>query len=93
MIKGFKNKRLENYFIKGTKKGMNLQHIDKLGRVLDRLDHTSDVQKDMNYPGSDLHKLEPKDDDRWAVKIDKNWRITFVFRGGDAYEVDYVDYH
>jgi proteic killer suppression protein len=51
------------------------------------------VLKDMNYPGSDLHKLEPKVNERWAVKINKNWRITFIFKGGDAYEVDYIDYH
>lgn len=89
MIKSFKSKRLKKIFYEGDSKGMNSQHVEKVNRVLDRLNHARDVQKDMNYPGSDLHKLEPKDDDRWAVKIDKNWRITFIFKEGDAY----VDYH
>ena len=22
-----------------------------------------------------------------------NWRVTFRFEGGDAYDVDYLDYH
>lgn len=29
----------------------------------------------------------------WAVKVSGNWRITFRFEEGDAYIVDYVDYH
>ena len=48
---------------------------------------------DMNFPGSGLHKLEPRQENRWAVKISGNWRITFKFTERDAFEVDYTDYH
>ena len=48
---------------------------------------------DMNFPGSGLHLLEPKRKSIWAVKVSGNWRITFGFKEGDAYNVDYVDYH
>ena len=47
----------------------------------------------MRFPGSGLHLLEPKKKGKWAVKVSGNWRITFKFKEGDAYEVDYVDYH
>ena len=30
---------------------------------------------------------------RWAVKVSGNWRITFRFREGAAFAVDYEDYH
>jgi proteic killer suppression protein len=40
-----------------------------------------------------LHLLEPKKKTRWSIKVSGNWRVTFIFKGGDAYEVDYVDYH
>jgi proteic killer suppression protein len=93
MIKSFSNKKLENFFYDGTKEGINPKHVRKLERILDRLAQAEDVLKDMSYPGSCLHKLEPKKDERWAVKIDKNWRITFIFNEGDVYEVDYTDYH
>ena len=29
----------------------------------------------------------------WSVKVNGNWRITFRFENGDAFIVDYRDYH
>ena len=29
----------------------------------------------------------------WAIDVSKNWRITFEFRDGDVYIVNYEDYH
>ena len=29
----------------------------------------------------------------WAVTVRANWRVTFLFEGGDAYDVDLEDYH
>ena len=40
-----------------------------------------------------LHRLQPRKDNRWAIKVSGNWRITFRFERGDAYDVDYEDYH
>jgi len=47
----------------------------------------------MNFPGSNLHQLHPKKDNTWAVSISGNWRIVFKFEDGNAYIVDYADYH
>jgi proteic killer suppression protein len=30
---------------------------------------------------------------RWSIKVNGNWRVTFEFREGNAYVVDYEDYH
>jgi len=30
---------------------------------------------------------------RWAVWVNGNWRLTFEFRDGQAYVLDYADYH
>ena len=49
--------------------------------------------RDMNYPGSNLHKLAGDKKDQYAVKVSGNWRVFFQFIGGDAYIVDYDDYH
>ncbi|MDO9124954.1 MAG: type II toxin-antitoxin system RelE/ParE family toxin [Deltaproteobacteria bacterium] len=27
------------------------------------------------------------------MKVSGNWRLIFIFKGGDAYEVNYEDYH
>jgi proteic killer suppression protein len=92
MIKSFSHKGLENFFCDGTKKGIQPKHADKIGDILDRLDAAT-VIGDIKFPGSGLHLLEPKRKGKWAVKVSCNWRIAFKFREGDAYEVDYVDYH
>ena len=31
--------------------------------------------------------------DRFALHVDRNWRLTFAFDGQDAILVDYMDYH
>ena len=91
MIKSFVHKGLEDFFYDGTRKGIQAKHASKLAAILDRLDAASEI-KDMNYPGSGLHLLLPKKG-RWAIKVSGNWRLTFEFKGGDAFNVDIEDYH
>ena len=92
MIKSFKNKGLAAFFYTGDKGGINPQHAARLARVLDRL-HSATVLKDMNYPGANLHKLAGNKKGLYSVKITGNWRIIFQFKGGNAYYVEYTDYH
>ena len=92
MIKSFKHKGLENFFYDGTKKGIRPDHAKKLERILDRL-HAAKSLKDMNYPGSNLHQLSGDKDGQYSVKVSGNWRLFFEFIEGNAYIVDYDDYH
>jgi len=92
MIKSFKHKGLENFFYSDTKKGIKPEHASKLGRILDRLNASSDL-KDMNYPGSNLHALSGDRKGQYSVRVSGNWRVIFEFVNGDAYVVDYDDYH
>jgi toxin HigB-1 len=92
MIKSFIHKGLEDFFYDGTRKGIQTKHASKMEALLDRLDAANEI-KDMNYPGSDLHLLLPKKKGRWAVKVSGNWRLTFEFKDGDAFNVDIEDYH
>lgn len=92
MIKLFKNKGLEDFFINGAIKGIIPNHASKLVRILDRLDASLSV-KDMNLPGFKLHKLSGKEKNIWSVCVNGNWRVTFYFKQDDAYIVDYRDYH
>ncbi len=92
VIKSFVHKGVENFFYTGSKKGIQVQHAQKLADILDRLD-ASNVLKDMKYPGSDIHQLKGKMKGLWAVKVSGNWRIVFSFKEGNAYNVNYIDYH
>ena len=92
MIRSFKHKGLEQFFVTGSKKGIIPEHSSKIARILDRLD-ASVSPIDMNLPGYKLHELKGKDTDRWSVTVNANWRIIFEFKGQDAILVDYKDYH
>ena len=92
MIKSFKHKDIEEFFYTGKKIGIKTEHAGRLEIILDRLNAANEV-KDMNYPGSNLHKLTGDKKGQYAVKVSGNWRIFFEFFDGDAYVVDYDDYH
>ena len=92
MIKSFKHKGLEDFFYTGSKRGIKTEHANRLERILDRLNSASEI-KDMNYPGSFLHQLSGDKKSFHAVKVSGNWRIFFKFMDGDAYIVNYDDYH
>ena len=40
-----------------------------------------------------LHKLKGDRKGQWAMTVNGPWRVCFRFKGGDAYEVEIVDYH
>lgn len=92
MLKTFKHKGIENFFLCGSKKGIIPEHAGKLARILDRLD-ASIKPEDMNLPGYKLHPLIGKDTGRWSVWVNGNWRITFEFVDQDVILVNYEDYH
>lgn len=92
VIMSFDHKGLEKFFYDGDKRGIQPAHAQKIADILDRLDASVTVQ-DMNYPGSNLHQLRGRLKGIWSVKVSGNWRITFKFIDGNAYVVDYMDYH
>jgi proteic killer suppression protein len=47
----------------------------------------------MNLSGFGLHALRGDMKGLWSVTVSKNWRIVFRLDGGDARDVDLIDYH
>ena len=92
MITSFARKGLEKFFYDGNKRGIQAKHASKLADILDLLDAAATIQ-DMNFPGSHLHQLKGKLRGLWSVRVSGNWRIVFRFKNGDAFDVDYLDYH
>lgn len=92
MIKSFAHKGLQRLFETGSTQGVQAKHAQKLLDILDLLDAAAEAQ-DLNFPGSGLHQLKGERKGYWSVKVSANWRVTFRFEGGDAYDVNYWDYH
>jgi len=54
---------------------------------------SAQVIEDMDIAGVRLHPLKDADRGRWSIWVNGNWRLTFEFRDGQAYVLDYEDYH
>lgn len=44
-------------------------------------------------PANRLEKLSGKRQGQYSIRINDQYRVCFVWRGGDAYQVEIVDYH
>jgi len=92
VIKSFRHKGLEAFFKNGSKAGIRPTHAKRLQLQLARLD-AAKFPEDMGLPAWRLHPLTGTLKNHWAVRVDKNWRMTFTFEHEDAVLVDYHDYH
>ena len=59
-------------------------------RMLHRSQSLQDLQ---SPPANRLEKLSGDRRGQYSIRINDQWRICFVWRDGDAYEVEIVDYH
>ena len=92
MIKSFKHKGLLKFFETGSAVGIQPAHKKKLRMRLVALDTAIDIA-DIDLPGFRLHSLKGQEKGLWAIDVNKNWRITFEFKDGNVFVVDYKDYH
>ena len=44
-------------------------------------------------PGNRLEALRGDRQGTWSIRINDRWRLCFRFEGGNAFEVEIVDYH
>jgi proteic killer suppression protein len=92
MIQAFRHKGLRRYYETGSMAGIQPHHAKRLRMQLAALD-TAHVLDDMNIAGFRLHALKGHEKGRWSIWVNGNWRLTFEFRDGHAYVLDYEDYH
>lgn len=92
MIKSFRHKGLEKFFLDGSTKGIQAMHQKRVSFILNYLDEAEKIE-DINIPSFRLHKLSGNMRNLWSVTVQANWRITFEFRNKEVYIVDYLDYH
>ena len=92
MIKSFKHKGLQAFYEHGSLSGIQANHRQKLRMQLVALD-TATVIDDLDLPSYHLHPLKGDLKGLWSIEVNKNWRLTFEFKSGDVYIVNYEDYH
>ena len=58
--------------------------------MLSAVRNEEDLRK---QPHHRLHPLKGNLRGYWSVRISRNWRIIFRLKGGEAVDIDLVDYH
>ena len=93
MIKNFASKETEKLFKRQFSRKIP-QSIHKIvRRKLEILD-AAEVLRDLRIPPSNhLEKLSGDRKGQYSIRINIRWHICFEWRGGDAYNVEIVDYH
>ncbi len=92
MIESIKHKGLQKFFEKGDSPKLNSTHRKRLKLLLTLLQSAKSID-DLNFPGSNLHKLSGSYKGYWSINVSGNWRMIFRFEEGNIYDVDYLDYH
>lgn len=92
MTKSFQHQGLRKLFKKGSHAGVQPHHAKRLHMQRGALDTAQSVE-DMDVPGFGLDARKGTLANRWSVTVSGNWRLTFEFRDGNAYVLDYEDYH
>ena len=93
VIKNFADRDTERLFMRQRVKrfGPDVQRVGlrKL-RMLDAAEALDDLRIP---PANRLEKLKGDRAGQHSIRINSQWRICFVWRGGDAHDVAIVDYH
>ena len=92
MIKSFKHKGLKKFFESGSTAKIDAHHAAKLRLILSDLNSAHTVG-DMDSPAYKLHALKGNRKNIYSVWINGYWRVTFEFYDGNAYILNYEDYH
>jgi len=93
MIKSFRCRETEKLFYR--------QHSTRIPAALQRsalrkllLIDAAEKLEDLRIPpGNRLEKLSADRQGKYSIRVNERWRICFRWSGGDADEVEIVDYH
>lgn len=93
MIQSFADPEAEQLFLTGRSRRLPPEIRRRAVMRLTQLDAVTSVE-DLRLPASNrLELLRGARKGQWSIRINDQWRICFVFRGGHAFDVEIVDYH
>lgn len=93
MIRAFKDKEAERIFKRERSRKLpdNLQRIAL--RKLRMLNRSANINDLRVPPANRLEKLKGDRTGQHSIRINEQWRICFIWRNNDAFDVEIVDYH
>jgi proteic killer suppression protein len=93
VIKSFKDRDAERLFRRERVKRLGADVQGVALRKLRMLDAATTLD-DLRVPlANRLEKLKGDRAGQHSIRINRQWRVCFVWRSGDAHDVEIVDYH
>ena len=92
MVRSFRHKGLQRLFQHDDGSKLPPDMLTRLRLIFSTL-HAASAIEAMNIPTFHLHPLKGKLQGFFSVTVRANSRIIFQFEGGEAFDIDFVDYH
>jgi len=93
MIKTFKSKETEKIYNREISKKLPPDIQRTALKKLWMLDAAPDINSLRVPPSNHLEALKGERKGQHSIRINKQWRICFIWKDGDAYDVEIVNYH
>ncbi|MCR9128088.1 MAG: type II toxin-antitoxin system RelE/ParE family toxin [Alphaproteobacteria bacterium] len=93
VIRSFADKKTEGLAGGQAPKGMPSELAPRAYRVLSRIAAATRIEDLRTPPSHRLHQLKGHMAGRWSVSVNMQYRVTFRFENGDAFDVKFEDYH
>ena len=92
MISSFKDKDTQELYESGTSR--RFSSIVRVAlRKLDMIAAATQIETLRVPPGNRLEALAGDRNGQWSIRVNDQWRICFRWNGGNAEDVEIVDYH
>lgn len=93
MIRSFRDVEAERIFARERSKKFGLDVQRAALRKLVILHAATRIDDLRVPPANRLEKLRGKRAGQYSIRINDQWRLCFLWEGGDAWEVELTDYH
>lgn len=93
MIKSFADSETKKVFSRQFSKKLPGDIQGVALRKLRMLNNARAIKDLKSPPANRLEKLSRDRKGQHSIRINDQWRVCFVWRGGDAYDVEIADYH
>jgi len=93
LILSFGDKDTRELFRTGKSRKLPADIWRRALRKLEMIDKAETIEDLRVPPGNRLEKLKGSKRDYYSIRVNDQWRITFKFENGNAYEVKVEDYY
>ena len=93
MIRSFKSRTAEGIWHGIVVRSLAAE-VQRIARRKLRMLNNAQGLSDLRIPpGNRLEALKGDREGQFSIRVNDQWRICFVWRDGDAHDVEVVDYH